>query len=211
MPTVTKLGLYNEALRIIGERSLASVTENREPRRALDSVWDAGGVQYCLEAGLWKFALRTVELSYSPSIDPSFGYQHGFTKPDDFVRTAAVCEDAYFLRPLLQYSDEAGFWFSDLETIYVRYVSNDPAYGNDTSLWPQTFFKFVAAHFAAEIAMPITQNIGKEDRARKLTMVRLKDALSKDAMSDPTKFMPQGSWVSARRGNGFNRNDRGDR
>jgi hypothetical protein len=40
--SASKLKLYNDALGILGERRLASLTENREPRRVLDEVWDAG-------------------------------------------------------------------------------------------------------------------------------------------------------------------------
>ena len=33
-----QLSLYNNALTVLGERKIASLTENREPRRVLDDV-----------------------------------------------------------------------------------------------------------------------------------------------------------------------------
>ena len=46
---VTKLSLYNDTLQLLGERRLASDTEDREPRYDLDSLYDNGAVDYCLE------------------------------------------------------------------------------------------------------------------------------------------------------------------
>lgn len=210
MATITKLMVYNGALRLLGERPLATVSESREPRRILDTVWDDGAVDHCLEQGQWVFATRAVKMEYSPSVEPPFGYSRAFDKPVDFVRTAAVCSDEYFNSPLTQYSDEDGFWFSDLDTIYVKYVSNDNAYGNDMSLWPRTFLAYIQAHMAMEACMPLTQNESKFGTLLKLTDKRLVDARSKDALSQPTKFMPQGSWTASR-GSGSRRYDRGSR
>jgi len=86
----TRLKLYNEALRICGETSLASLTEDREPRHLLDEVWDNGGVKACLEAGQWRFALRTIQLDYDADITPEFGLQRAFQKPTDWCATSSV-------------------------------------------------------------------------------------------------------------------------
>lgn len=206
----TQLSIYNSALRKCGERTIASLSENREPRRVLDSAWDDGLISYCLEQGLWNFALRTVKLEYSPSVEPSFGYSRAFDKPTDHVRTAGLCSDEFFTSPLLRYTDEAGYWFAELDTIYVRYVSDDNAYGNDKSLWPQTFVKFLSTYLAGEVAERITGNRTKADEIKREASKLLIDARSKDAMAEPTRMLPQGSWASARGGRG-GRDDRGNR
>ena len=117
----TALTLYNGALRELGERKLASLSENTEPRRVLDDVY-AAGLKYCLEKGHWKFAQRASKLSYTPSYTAPFGYSRQFVKPSDLVKVSKVCQDEYFNTPLLQYSDEGGFWFADLDDIYISYV-----------------------------------------------------------------------------------------
>ena len=44
-----RLDVYNGALRRLGSRRLASLTENREPRRVLDDIWNNGAlVNYAL-------------------------------------------------------------------------------------------------------------------------------------------------------------------
>ncbi len=132
----TKLTIYNGALAVLGDEKLATVTENRSPRRILDTVWDNEGVETCLEMSEWKFAMRTISITYSPSVEPDFGLRRAFDKPDDFVRTSAVCSDEYFTNPLRnhEYVDEAEYWFADLDMLYIRYVSNDAASGLETSL-----------------------------------------------------------------------------
>lgn len=196
----TQLSLYNEALRLIGERRLASITENREPRRVLDDVWNDGAVNYCLEQGQWNFAMRAVEISKSTTTIPAFGYTNAFDKPNDHIRTAGVAEDEYFNVPLTRVLEEVGFWFADIDPIYVRYVSNSANYGNDLTRWPQTFSKFVAAFLASEAVLTLTQDDGKHKTMIAIMQRRLTDARSKDAMAEATAFPPQGSWSSARHG-----------
>jgi hypothetical protein len=43
------------------------------------------------------------------------------------VLTSGVFQDEFMRTPLTDYADEAGYWFSDYDTIYVRYVSDDAA------------------------------------------------------------------------------------
>ena len=199
---ITRLQLYNDALLIIGERALATLTENREPRYLLDQVWNNEGVRSCLEMGQWFFAMRTEQVDYDPGIEPTFGYNRAFEKPSDWVATSAVCEDEFFTTPLLSYTDEAGYWYSNIDTIYVKFVSDDNLYGNNLALWPRSFTEFVAAHFASKIAF----KIAGAEVAEKMYVLREKMLLiakNKDAMADAsTRFPARGSWVKARNGGG---------
>lgn len=194
----SQLNVYNDALRLVGERQLVALNENREPRRLLDAVWD-GAVEYCLEQGQWNFAIRSQQLDYSPSVEPPFGYRRAYDKPNDWIRTVAVASDPYFNAPLIQYTDEASFWFCDLDEIFIRYVSSDESYGKDTSLWPQTFRQFVAAYLAWQIAPRIKNDIDV-DKLEKQYRMKKSDALAKDAMQEATKPVPDGCWVRSRRG-----------
>lgn len=211
--SATKLKLYNDALMICGERRLASLTENQERRRVLDENWDSGKgvVNYCLERGQWNFAAVSMKYSYSPSVEPPFGYRRSFNKPDDYVRTMALCSDEYFQVPLLRYRDEADTWFADLDDIYVTYVSNDVAYGNNMGIWPDTFAEFVAARLAYKSCWRLTQDRAKRAEVRDYFKECLKQAKGNDAMNEPTRFTPRGTWSRSRsgwgRGDGGNRGD----
>lgn len=199
----TRLGLYNGALRILSERKLASLTENREPRRLLDDAYGdgqtEGSVKLCLELGQWTFAMRTVQIDYSPSIEPPFGYRYAFDQPSDMVDVCGIFSDEFCTQPLLHYADERHYWYCDLQTIYVQYVSNHTSYGADLSLWPESFTKVVEADLAREIAGNLTQGENKIVLANRAFDTALRIAKSGDAMRKPTKFMPQGGWVTTRR------------
>lgn len=194
----TKLTLYNDALLILGERFLASVSEEREPRRLLDQVWASGGIDRCLEEGQWHFAMRTIQIDPDPSIEPDYGYRLAYQKPDDWISTCGLCSDEWFNEPLLQYTDEAGFWYADIQPLYVRYISNDVDYGNNMNKWPKSFVDFVACHFASKIAGAIQGGKINPDDILKLREKLLKVAKNKAAMAEPTKFASRGSWIRAR-------------
>jgi hypothetical protein len=203
----SRLKIYNDALLVCGERSIASLTEARESRRLLDTVWDSGGVDHCLQEAQWKFAMRTQMLDYDTSITPEFGYQRAFQKGSDWLLTSAVCTDEYFNAALLQYNEEAGYIYCDLDQIYVRFVSNDTSYGGDLSLWTSRFSEYVAAHFAARIITTLSSDKERQKSVFSIEQLRMKEAKSLDAMADPEKIRKSGSWVASRR-NGT-RSDRG--
>jgi hypothetical protein len=206
-----KLSLYNSALAAIGERSLASGEAN-DASRALDEAYNRGNgaIRYCLESGLWNFAVRTVQLDNDAAVTPGFGLTNAFTKPDDFVRLVQISLDEYFYTPLNDYEDERGYWYADSTPIYVRYISDDDAYGADLSLWPETFTMWVGMYLATQIAPRLKADIDME-RLEKRAKRALMDAKSKDAMNEPARFAPPGSWVNARMRGTATRRDRGSR
>lgn len=199
-----KLERFNGALRLCEERKLATLTDNREARRLLDAAWGdgstKGSVRRCLEMGQWTFATRTVQLDYSPSVSPEFGYRYAFDYPADFVRPTGIYQDEFCQCPLTLYSAERAYWYCDLQTIYVQYVSNDATYGADLSLWPENFGKTVEADLAHEIVGNLTKN--REVRADVVSEWRYwkSEAASMDGMNRPPKTMPAGSWSRARHG-----------
>jgi len=196
--STSRLAIYSGALLLCGERSLASLTENREPRRALDEVWNDGGVHQCLEQGQWKFAMNATQFDYDPSIAPSWGYHYGVTKPSDWCATSAVCSDEYFRAPILAYEDSAGVWWCDLQTIYVRYVSDDTLFGLNLANWPATFTDYVKAYFASRIIVRISNDQKRWAAINEIVKHNLGVAKNKDAMAGPALVPPPGSWNQAR-------------
>lgn len=212
--TTSRLSIYNGALEKIGKRRISSLSVNEEARHLLDQVWQDGGVDYCLEQGQWKFAMRAQMLDYDTALTPQFGYRRGFTKPTDWVATSAVCADEYYNTPVTRYRDEVGVIWCDLDRIYVRFVSNDADYGNDLSRWPASFTEFVKTYFASRICLKATgdkelslafvKNKGLNDQA-------LLTAQNRDAQNDPPKFPAAGNWVLSRRGTNSQWRDGGSR
>jgi hypothetical protein len=202
----TRLGVYNEALRLCGSRQLANLSENREPRRLLDAAWDANAHDSWLEQADWNFAIRATKIGADPSFTKQWGYTNAFNHPEDMVRPAGIYADEYMEVPLREYLDEGKFWFTEaFDIIYVQYVSNLSTAGGDLGLWPASFAKYVAAFLAVEIA-PNIKNDVDTGTLMKILERRERDAKAKDGLRQPSKDLPMGSWkrsrLSGRRGDG---------
>lgn len=213
---ITRLQLYNNALQLCGERPLADLTEDREPKRNLDQVFNSNGVDYCLERGQWWFAMRAVMIDYDPAISPSFGYQYAFTRPDDWISTSAVCSDEFFRVPLIGHTFEMSEWYAAITPVYIRYVSNHANFGGDMSIWPATFADYVAANWAGKIIGKIAGDKSDQKAAlfgppgRGLIFQRLHEARAAAALTQPTMLIAQGNWSRARMGRRSGYNDRGN-
>lgn len=201
-----KLAIYNGALRRLGARELAALTENREPRRVLDSIWGAGDqiVRLALERGEWNFAIRSVQGQFSESVDPTFGFAYAYDKPDDMRRLASLSADERFKMPLDSgaYTDEAGYWFTDHSPIFIRYVSDDTDYGLNSGAWTETFRDYLECDLAWGACERLTNSGTKRDRLERDRAAALKSAKSNDAMNEGVKFFPQGSWSRSRGASG---------
>jgi len=206
-----ELSLYNGALRELGERKLQTLTDNVESRKKLDEIWDNDLVDRVLKKGQWDFAGRTIQLEATPSITPGFGYQFGFDRPLDYIRLLEIASDEYFSHPLTSYSVEAAWWFTDIETIYIKYVSNDSQWGGDFSLWPEDFTEYVEFYMAGKVAprlLGLRHDSAKFDEKIKKALLEAKGG---DVMEQPAKFAPKGGWARSKQGFRSGTTDRGNR
>jgi hypothetical protein len=201
----TQLDIYNQALADCNDLSLATLTENAERRYVLDRAYNLVFFSAVLEAGQWNFATCASQFDYNPSVEPPFGYQFVFDKPTDWVRTSAMCSDPYYRVPLNQMADQNGVWLADIQTIFVKYTSNDPNFGLNIAGWPPSFFLYACAWLAHQIIGRLANTKVSKDDLKTLMDERLQIALSNDAISGPTKFIPPGTWTSSRYGYGANR------
>lgn len=207
--SASKLSIFQGACQAIGARKIASLTEDRLTRRELDSVFARGGIRTCLRQGQWNHAMREVRLDYSPSVEPDFGFRRAFDKPTDWLRTCGVASDEYFNSPLTAYIDQSSYWYAELDTIYVRFVSDGADYGGDYSKWPEDFTRYVEAWFGLQIHDRVVGNANKKEQLKDEVKKLLAGAKARDAMDEAAVFLPAGSWSSARRGRA--RGDRGNR
>lgn len=193
-----RLSLYNGALRLVGESRLTSLTEAAEKCRLLDDAWDDNAIRYCLEQGYWWFATRASRFDPDPDFTASFGYQYGYEKPTDWIRTAGTWADDRGNVPLTRIRDEAGYWFADVEPIYISYISSDVRYGMNLANWPETFTQYVESYLAFLIAPKLTNDLNRVAMVEKLMSKRRVDARSKAAMNEAAGVLPMGSWTASR-------------
>ncbi len=194
---VAKLELYNRALRHLKTVRLATLGELTASRRELDAVYD-GSLQYALELGGWKFATRTSSLTEPDAASTNFGLAYAYPKPSDFVRWVAICPDDLFTTEVEDWEEEAGYVYSNLNALYIKYVSNSTSYGLDLTAWPDNFVELVALIMAERACIPITSDVKLEsDIAEKRRRAETR-AKRFDAIKERTKFKPTGALVTSR-------------
>lgn len=200
-----KLQIYNHALLEANERSLNSLSDagGGEALRLLNRHWDRT-VNRILESTGWNFALRTLKVEKDPDVTTSFGFRNAFTKPSDIIRTDCLSIDEYFRETRFDYREETGYWYSDFDPIYVRYVSNGVMFGWNIGVWPQYFADAVGLSLAAAVANKLSSDTrlkeGLEKKAKKAAL----DAQAMDAAQQPQDRLRYSGWVRSRsRGAGF--------
>lgn len=202
-----RLSIYRGALRLLGPTQLATLTEDRPERHNLDAAWTAS-VNYLLEQALWNFGLKTIEISGANDVEPLFGYDYAFEKPDDWVRTAGLSSSGVFSNddPFNDFEDQGGYWFANPDILYIQYMSNGPSYGWNIGAWRENFAKTVEAYLAFECGLPITQDRGNRNDLYSLFKERLARAKNLDAVDERVRRRPSGTLVRSRawRGNRMN-------
>lgn len=194
----TKIGIYRGALRLLGPSQLAATTDDRPERYALDDAWD-DAVQHLLEQGLWNFAIRFEPLTTPASpTNPDTGYDYAFSKPTDFVRIAAISDNASFSGTFEAYDVQQSYIYTNATELYLRYVSNDASYGLDLTKWPQSFAKALEPYLAFETGLPISGDRGNRNDMLGLFKERLARAKTLDAIDERVKWKKPGRWTQAR-------------
>lgn len=146
---VTKLSLYNNALLLVGERKLATETDDVPSRYELDTAYsDPSAAAYCLELVKPKFALKTVKLT-SPTTPVEHGLAYEYAFPSDYITIHSVFSDAELNDELHRYIIEDRAIACDNPTnIWLRYITDS----RDLANWTPSFANVVAAYLGKQIA-----------------------------------------------------------
>lgn len=194
MASPTKLELFNRALAMIGARRLESITIDRDARYELEDAY-AFTLQYCLEQGMWEFAMRTVSISATslPTLDYAMGA--AFTVPADEVHTYLLGSNENFAPPLTDAVQADGYYFARTSPIYVRYVSNDVGYGGLLTRWPNVFANYFIAELASQVAFQLLRSGEVAKAVMEVAQVRLLQARATDAILASTGILPYNALV----------------
>lgn len=202
----SKLGLFNDALRAIGDLRLSSLTEDVEARYVLDDAWE-DCVEFVFTEGLWNFATKTEVISADTGQPAIPGFTFTFDKPLYWLRTITVSPNSLFTEEAV-YRDEGNKIYANWDTLYIRYISREKAVDEQVENWPPTFAKAVAACLAKECAERLSGSGGKGEALAAEYKEVLASAKNKDALDQSKVIFRPGSWVRSMRGSSMIR-DRG--
>lgn len=193
-----RLQIYNGALRLLGPGRLSSLAEARPERFTLDDAWD-GAVAYLLKQGFWNFAIRSATLSTVATPTGAHpGYDYAFSRPADFVRTVSISSDPTFVSVFEDYEVQHTYFYTNIKPVYLRYISNDAAYGLAIANWPEDFAKALEAWLAFESGLPVSGDRGNRNDMLGLFKERLARAKTLDAVDERVNWKNPGRWSRAR-------------
>jgi hypothetical protein len=185
--------IYNNALMILGLDEINSNTDDSDRKVKLDVARSSNLIEYLLEKTGWHWAIQSYQAQYNPSLEPEWGYNRVFDKPDDLHRLDGIFEDEMMQTPLKNYKDEGEYIYTNINTIYIQFVSN--GYLTTPSYWPSYFRRLVAAAMARDVAM----SLGVDPRIPATLYEEIEyEAKNIDIMQSPPRKISTGSWVRAR-------------
>ena len=194
---VTRLDLYNQAFGFLGPVRLTSLDENRPDRRELDAVYSKTK-QAMLEQGIWFFALRTIEWQADLDVEPLFGLPYAYSFPTDYVRLRHISNDQRQEIEDHTFKREGQYFYSEYQTLYLTYVSNDDAFGGDLGKYTQLYADAFACDMAERSSLPIMQDRGTKADLQGTAVRLLAKAKKVEAVDERVKFKPISSFVASR-------------
>lgn len=186
-----KLDLYNDALLLLGQRQLASLTEDREPRHRLDGAYSRAAINYCLELVRPNFASKTATLD-SPGAGTTFTSTHSM--PADYVTMVMPYSDQKLDQEINRYIIEGNSLKCDYDTVYLRYIAEE----DDINNWTPAFFRVVAAYLATQTCSrlsPDDQDAIKAEYLQRLASAQdIEQAKTPKPRSSATSVTMSDSW-----------------
>jgi len=177
---IDKISLYNDALLLLGQRKLDDITEDRGSRHDLDTVYDLGAIDYCLEIVRPTFASLTAKLS-SPAVSAEHDLDSVHDLPSDFITVVGAYSDSKLDQDIGRYIIEDRTLACEYAVIYLRYTSNGRALAD----WSPSFARVVSSYLAREICVKIAPN--KYEQIHNLFIDRVEAAIGLEQEKEPTR------------------------
>lgn len=212
MPSPTDIA--NRALAHLGQNRVTSIDERTVEADIIRDVYDEVR-KGALRAHPWNFAIRRAVLGPDTTA-PAFGWRFRFRKPAanerefhaGWLRTLTIhdtdrAEQGRYhdigRDPQIPYEDEGGFFLSNVDTLYLRYVADIP----DINRWDSLAREYFALTLGAEVAIRFTESNTRQSTLYEMAGRKLVQARAVDGMDTPSRQYPIGSWERARIGGFF--------
>lgn len=199
----TKLDLYKRAIRNCEQTPISSLTEVVEARLRCDDFYDSV-LEWILEQQFWRSAMRTVKIELDEAVDPAFAYDYAHTLPTDFVRKQVISSDEFLQYPIDEqlggsaYQMEGGYIWANITPIYMRYVSNDAAYGYDLTKWTDGMAEAFGYELGGRVAPFLTGSTVKAEELLEKAIAKAGRAGTFDSLQQTTSRVREGNWSSVR-------------
>ena len=194
MPSETDIA--NVALRLVGGTRITSLTQATPNANVVNDIYTE--IRDNMLEFPWNFATQRVELARL-STSPSFGYDHAYALPADWLYTISVHDnDGGY--GTIDYREEQvanqKVISTDHSSVYLTYVKRE----TDPNIMPASFRVALASTLARNLAIPLANSNVLEDQLAARSEKDLARAKSIDALSSFPEPRPRGTWASSRNG-----------
>lgn len=197
--TASETNICNLALQQMGRStriaSLAETTTEAGPICALQYPISRDAV---LRAFPWNFAATRATLTAHAEA-PDFEFDNYYKLPSDYLWLRKIIDAYDEPYKVERFSSSSSGVIKVIATnlgspIYIIYTARVTEPTEFESLFIQT----LAAHIAANIAIPLTETRAKANDLWQAYRAKLQEARSVDSQEDSADPFPQGSWVDGR-------------
>lgn len=185
--------LYNQALSMLGDQPISSVTEDTEGARLCHRRYE-----YCRDSVLraypWNGTIVRVRLAQNAAT-PAWGYDHYYNLPADCLT----------VRKMQEADEDGADWkventgtgraiATDSDTCHIQYQKRI----TDLTQLEPLLREAIAARLAAEIAYPLTSSSTVQAQMWELYRMKLREAKGIDAQEGNQEYLVEDTWLNAR-------------
>lgn len=196
MSAVDKLTACNQALFLVGERSLGALTEENERARACNQYIDQVRRELISERE-WTFARKHVLLD-TPDATSPVHFGNRFELPSDFLSLKKVSTDADFSRHNVPYDMEstatAKFIATDADQIYIRYIFDQQNF----DVMNPVFISAVSHRLASYLATLLTSSKTLSEKLMVVAEQKLSEAAAQDGRQLPSERIRSSTFLDVR-------------
>ncbi len=189
---ITKIGIINRALQLLGQPSISSLTERSTGADSMRNAYDQILLRE-LTANNWNFSIKRASLAASATA-PLFGKARAFPVPGDFLKLAPDETTLTYTRRR-DYNIEGGnIITSEPAPLPIRYVSSSVTESDFDALFAEAF----SASLALATCEEITNSNAKKMDARQHRKEQLEDARKTNAIQNAPVKQSLPTWIGVR-------------
>ncbi|ENX36325.1 hypothetical protein F889_00487 [Acinetobacter colistiniresistens] len=173
--TATRVSICNAALRMIGEKVIASFDDETELAEHCRDIYTQTR-RRILRDHPWSCARKRVTLS-PVTTHPSFGYAHAFPLPRDFIRVVDPNTNCYEI--------ESRHILANTSRINLVYIFDN----DNEDTWDSMLTEAMSLQLASKMAKPITGSDATAQTAEAEYQKLIKSARSVNAQERPSQDM----------------------
>lgn len=180
------VSICSNALLLIGEEPIVTLTDTSNGALVANSIFEET-YRAVLSEHPWTFALKELDLSQlSQTPDDSTGWSYMYQMPADCIRVWAIF-------PLTNYAIVGDKVFTNASEMRMRYVRRE-----DIGNIPSALVKTLEYKMAAEMAVPITEDLNKAAFYEEKYLMQLSRAKNIDSQGYPQIAIQDSPLISVR-------------